>query len=95
MDKVAEFLRAAADRPFDLISEKAKGKKIVAYIGNFVPTEMIYAAGAVAFPLGNGGEPEPPEAVFDDILRFMNPMCRSIAGRINMKLDPISPISFR
>ena len=93
MDKASEFLRVAADRPFELAEAKAKGKKIVAYIGNFIPTELIYAAGAEAFPLGNGGEPEPPEAVFDDILRYMNPMCRSIAGRINMKLDPISPIA--
>lgn len=93
MDKVSEFLKIAAARPFELSKAKAEGKKIVAYIGNFIPVELIYAAGAEAFPLGNGGEPEPPEAVFDDILRYMNPMCRSIAGRIKMNLDPIAPIA--
>lgn len=93
MKKVAEFLKVAAGRAYELTQAKEEGKKIVAYIGNYIPTELIYAAGAEAYPLGNGGEPEPPEAVFDDILRYMNPMCRTIAGRIKMKLDPISPIA--
>lgn len=93
MEKVAEFLGIAAGRAFELTQAKAEGKKIVAYVGNFIPVELIYAAGAEAFPLGNGGEPEPPEAVFDDVLRYMNPMCRTIAGRIKMKLDPVTPIA--
>lgn len=93
MGKVAEFMKAAAGRPFELMEAKEKGVKVIAYTGNFVPVELIYAAGAQAYPLGNGGEPEPPEAVFDDVLRYMNPLCRSIAGRIKMGLDSVAPIA--
>jgi benzoyl-CoA reductase/2-hydroxyglutaryl-CoA dehydratase subunit BcrC/BadD/HgdB len=38
-----------------------------------------------------GGEPEPPDAVLDNMLRFMNPLARSMAGFLELGLDPVTP----
>ncbi len=93
MNLIDEFARAAAERPTELRRLKQGGTRIVEYIGNFVPEEMIYAAGAKPYLLCRGGEPEPPEAVLDDVLRFMNPLARSIAGFHKLGLDPVTPFA--
>ncbi|HEX3010752.1 MAG TPA: 2-hydroxyacyl-CoA dehydratase family protein [Syntrophomonadaceae bacterium] len=85
--------RSAIERPSSLRQAKQEGTKIVEYIGNFVPEEMIYAAGAKPYLMCRGGEPEPPDAVLDDVLRFMNPLNRSIAGLIKLGLDPVTPFA--
>lgn len=90
MSALTDFYAKATERPYEMIDLKKQGKKLVGYIGNFIPPEMIYAAGAIAYPMCRGGEPEPPEAVYDEVLRYMNPLYRSIAGNIKLKLDPVA-----
>lgn len=92
MSNFQEFQKLANNRPIELKQAKNNGKKIVQYIGRYVPEEMIYAVGAEPFYMNKGGEPEPPDAVLEDMLRFMNPYARSLAGYHLMGLDPITPI---
>jgi len=92
-DVMREFARLATDRPAELRRLKQEGKKVVAYIGHFIPEELIWAAGAEPYLICRGGEPEPPEAVLDDMLRFLNPLARSIAGFHLMGLDPVMPLA--
>jgi benzoyl-CoA reductase/2-hydroxyglutaryl-CoA dehydratase subunit BcrC/BadD/HgdB len=70
-----------------------EGKKVIEYTGNFIPEEMIRALGAEPYLMCRGGEPEPPEAVQEYMLRFMNPLARSMAGYYLMGLDMVSPVA--
>lgn len=88
-----ELAQLATDRPTALRALKAEGKKVVPYIGQFVPEELLYAAGVEPYLICRGGEPEPPEAVLDDMLRFLNPLARSTAGFYMMGLDPVMPLA--
>ena len=92
-DVMREFAQLATERPTELRALKADGKKIVPYIGQFVPEELLYAAGVEPYLVCRGGEPEPPEAVLDDMLRFLNPLARSMAGFHLMGLDPVMPLA--
>ena len=92
-DVMREFAQLATDRPAELRKRKADGKKVVPYIGHFVPEELLYASGVEPYLICRGGEPEPPEAVLDDMLRFLNPLARSIAGFHVMGLDPVMPLA--
>ena len=65
-EAMREFAQLATDRPTKLRELKKQGKKVVAYIGQFVPEELLRAAGVEPYLLCRGGEPEPPEAVLDD-----------------------------
>lgn len=93
MSNLKEFQRLANDRPVALKQAKDDGKKVIEYIGQYVPEEMIYAAGAESYFMIKGGEPEPPDAVLEHMLRFMNPYARSIAGYNLMGLDPVTPFA--
>lgn len=77
----------------ELGQAKKNGTPIIEYNGPFIPEELIRAAGAETFLICRGGEPEPPDAVLDSILRFMNPLARSMAGFLELDLDPITPIA--
>ncbi|MCL5736756.1 MAG: 2-hydroxyacyl-CoA dehydratase family protein [Actinobacteria bacterium] len=92
-DVMREFAQLATDRPAELRKRKADGKKVVPYIGQFVPEELLHAAGVEPYLICRGGEPEPPEAVLDDMLRFLNPLARSMAGFYLMGLDPVMPLA--
>ena len=92
-DVMKEFAQAATERPAELRELKQKGKKVVPYIGHFIPEELLFAAGVEPYLICRGGEPEPPEAVLDDMLRFLNPLARSIAGFHMMGLDPVMPLA--
>jgi benzoyl-CoA reductase/2-hydroxyglutaryl-CoA dehydratase subunit BcrC/BadD/HgdB len=92
-DVVRDLAQLATERPTALRALKAEGKKIVPYIGQFVPEELLYAAGVEPYLVCRGGEPEPPEAVLDDMLRFLNPLARSMAGFYLMGLDPVMPLA--
>jgi benzoyl-CoA reductase/2-hydroxyglutaryl-CoA dehydratase subunit BcrC/BadD/HgdB len=85
-----EFRVISAERPYELLEEHAKGAKICEYTGRYVPEEIIYAAGAKAYPMWRGGEPEPPDAVLDESVRFLNPYARTQYGLIKLGLDPIA-----
>ncbi|PLX31737.1 MAG: hypothetical protein C0604_06490 [Clostridiales bacterium] len=94
MQNILKELEAGSlDRPKRLKAAKKEGKKIIEYIGNFVPEEMIYAAGAEPYLMCRGGEPEPPDAVLEYMLRFMNPYARSLAGYHMLGLDPVTPVA--
>ena len=93
MSNLQEFQKLANNRPVELKQAKGDGKKIIEFIGQHVPEEMIYAAGAEPYIMLKGGEPEPPDAVLEDMLRFMNPYARAIAGYIMMGLDPVTPFA--
>jgi benzoyl-CoA reductase/2-hydroxyglutaryl-CoA dehydratase subunit BcrC/BadD/HgdB len=88
-----EFGELAKRRPVELKKAKADGKKVVEYVGNFIPEELIYAAGAEPYLMCRGGEPEPPDTVLEHMLRFMNPLARSVAGYHFMGLDPVTPMT--
>ena len=85
-----EFDAIAANRPYELIQAQKEGFKIVEYVGNYVPEELIYAAGAKAYPMWKGGEPDAPDAVLDESVRFLNPYARTLLGLYNLGLDPVS-----
>jgi benzoyl-CoA reductase/2-hydroxyglutaryl-CoA dehydratase subunit BcrC/BadD/HgdB len=92
-DVMREFAQLATERPAELRGLKQQGRKVVPYIGQFVPEELLYASGVEPYLICRGGEPEPPEAVLDDMLRFLNPLARSMAGFYVMGLDPVMPLA--
>lgn len=92
MQKIMQELEAHAKaRSRQLVQEKEQGVPLIGYNSTFIPEELIRAAGANTYYMCRGGEPEPPEAVFDSMLRFMNPLSRSLAGFNVLGLDPITP----
>lgn len=88
-----ELERLAKARVSELQKAKKNGIPVIEYTGNFIPEELIRAAGAETYLMCKGGEPEPPDAVLDYMLRFMNPLARSMAGFLELGLDPVTPIS--
>jgi benzoyl-CoA reductase/2-hydroxyglutaryl-CoA dehydratase subunit BcrC/BadD/HgdB len=88
-----ELEELARSRVTDLQKAKKEGKLVIQYTGYFIPEEMIRAAGAETYLMCRGGEPEAPDAVLDNMLRFMNPLARSMAGFYELGLDPVTPIS--
>lgn len=88
-----ELDKLSKQRVSELQKAKKNGKKVIQYTGNFIPEELIKAAGAEPYLMCRGGEPEPTDAVLGDMLRFMNPLARSLAGFYELGLDPITPIS--
>lgn len=81
------------ERPKRLKAAKKEGKKVIEYIGHFIPEEMICAAGAEPYLMCRGGEPEPPDAVLEHMLRFMTPYARGLAGYHLLGLDPVTPFA--
>ncbi len=88
-----ELEQLSKARVKELVQAKKNGAKIIEYNGTFIPEEIIRAAGAETYLALRGGEPEPTDAVLDYMLRFMNPLARSLAGFMELGLDPITPIS--
>lgn len=88
-----ELERKSKERVSQLKRAKKSGTPVIQYTGNFIPEEMIRAAGAETYLMCRGGEPEPPDAVLDNMLRFMNPLARSMVGFYELGLDPVTPIS--
>ncbi len=89
---MAELAQIARTRPEKLKERKAKGIKVVGYVGRFVPEELIYASGAIPYLLCRGGQPEPPDAVIPYMLRFMSPYGRSQIGYHLLGIDPVVPL---
>lgn len=88
-----ELDELARDRVKQLRQAKKDGTPIIEYTGTFIPEEIIRAAGAETYLMCRGGEPEPPDAVLDYMLRFMNPLARSMAGFLELGLDPVTPLA--
>jgi len=74
-----------------LVQQKKEGTPLIEYNSTYIPEEIIRAAGANTYLMLRGGEPEPTDAVLDYMLRFMNPLARSMAGFLELGLDPITP----
>jgi benzoyl-CoA reductase/2-hydroxyglutaryl-CoA dehydratase subunit BcrC/BadD/HgdB len=89
---MTELAQIARTRPEKLKERKAKGIKVVGYIGRFVPEELIHASGAIPYLLCRGGQPEPPDAVIPYMLRFMSPYGRSQIGYHLLGIDPVVPL---
>ncbi len=92
MEILNQLAKIAGTRPEQLKERKAKGIKIVGYVGRFVPEELIFASGALPYLLCRGGQPEPPDAVIPYMLRFMSPYSRSQIGYHLLGLDPVVPM---
>jgi len=88
-----ELDKLSSARPLDIIKKKKDGKKIVEYFGDFVPEQWITAGGAESFLICKGGDPQPPEATLDYMLRFMNPLAATMAGSYLLGLDAVMPIA--
>ena len=88
-----ELDRLSGKRPLEIVKDKKEGKKVVEYFGDFVPEQWIVAAGMDPFLICKGGDPQPPEATLDYMLRFMNPLAATMAGAYLMNLDPVMPIA--
>jgi len=77
------------NRALELREAKKSGKKIVGYPpGNWVPEELIYAAGAVPVCLLRGGNPEAVAISAAYIPRFIDTFCRSQIGYYALGEDP-------
>lgn len=92
-DTIREMNRRSQTRVRELVQAKREGTPLIEYNSTFIPEELIRAAGANTYFMCRGGEPEPMDAVLDYMLRFMNPLSRSMAGYMQLGLDPITPNS--
>lgn len=94
MKEILEKLeKLSTGRPLDLIQKKAAGKKVIEYYGDYVPEQWINAAGVEDYLIMRGGDPQPPEATLDYMLRFMNPLAASMVGNYLLGLDAVMPIA--
>lgn len=88
-----ELDKLTSKRPLEIVKQKKEGKKVVEYFGDFIPEQWIVAAGMEPYLICKGGDPQPPEATLDYMLRFMNPLAATMAGAYLMNLDPVMPIA--
>lgn len=88
-----ELDRLSGKRPLEIVKTKKNGKKVVEYFGDFIPEQWIVAAGMDPFLICKGGDPQPPEATLDYMLRFMNPLAATMAGSYLMNLDPVMSVA--
>jgi benzoyl-CoA reductase/2-hydroxyglutaryl-CoA dehydratase subunit BcrC/BadD/HgdB len=84
--RLAAHLR---DRPAQLREAKENGAKIIGYFpGNYVPEEIIYAAGAIPLCLIQGGSPRPAEAALSVLPQVICPFARAQIGERMLKENP-------
>ena len=94
MKEILEKLEKQSNgRPLELIQDKAAGKKVIEYFGDYVPEQWMTAAGVEDYLIMRGGDPQPPEATLDYMLRFMNPLAASMVGNYLLDLDAVMPIA--
>lgn len=88
-----ELDRLSNARPLEIARRKKEGKKVIEFFGDFVPEQWITAAGVESYLICKGGDPQPPEATLDYMLRFMNPLAATMVGAYLMGLDAVMPIA--
>ncbi|HEU65505.1 MAG TPA: 2-hydroxyacyl-CoA dehydratase [Chloroflexi bacterium] len=77
------------DRPAQLREAKEKGIKIIGYFpGNYVPEELIIAAGSVPICLIDGGDTQPLEASLPVMPHIFCPFARTQIGERLLKRNP-------
>lgn len=85
-NRLAAHLR---DRPAQLKEAKQNGLKIIGYFpGNYVPEEIIYAAGAIPLCLIHGGSPHPADAALSVVPHIICPFARAQIGERLLKTNP-------
>jgi benzoyl-CoA reductase/2-hydroxyglutaryl-CoA dehydratase subunit BcrC/BadD/HgdB len=85
-DRLAAHLR---DRPAQLREAKQNGVKIIGYFpGNYVPEEIIHAAGATPLCLSHGGSPRPSDAALSVVPHLICPFARAQIGERLLKTNP-------
>jgi len=86
MERITSHLR---ERPTQLRQFKEKGGKIAGFfVGDYVPEELIYAAGAVPIGMCHGGDPMPANAALAATTRFLCPFARAQYGERLLKEQP-------
>jgi benzoyl-CoA reductase/2-hydroxyglutaryl-CoA dehydratase subunit BcrC/BadD/HgdB len=84
--RLSEYMR---DRPVQLKEARKDGIKVVGYFpGNYVPEEIIYAAGAVPLCLIHGGDPRPADAGSSLLPQVICPFARAQVGERLLKENP-------
>jgi benzoyl-CoA reductase/2-hydroxyglutaryl-CoA dehydratase subunit BcrC/BadD/HgdB len=77
------------NRPAQLRGAQQKGAKVVGFFpGNYVPEEIIYAAGAVPVCLACGGSPESVDAALTEIPDVICPFVRAQVGERLLETNP-------
>lgn len=56
LDTLGKFREALKDRPAELAAARKGGKKVIGWIGYYVPEEIIHALGLIPLRLGMGGD---------------------------------------
>lgn len=81
MGSMTDLANHLKERPVELYRLKQQGKKIVGYFpGDFVPEELIHAAGAIPICLVHGGTTEPVEAASYAAARVLCPFSKTAIG---------------
>lgn len=80
-------------RPLEIVQKKKEGRKVVEFFGDYVPEQWLKAAGVEDYLIMRGGDPQPPEATLDYMLRFMNPLSASMVGNYLLGLDAVMPVA--
>ena len=88
-----ELDKLSSKRPLEIVKSKKTGKQVVEYFGDYIPEPWIVAAGMTPYLICRGGDPQPPEATLDYMLRFMNPLAATMVGSYLMNLDPVMPVA--
>ena len=77
------------DRPAQLRDAKKKGIKVIGYFpGNYVPEELIVAAGAIPVCLIDGGDNRSLEASLSAMPDIFCPFARNLVGNMLLKANP-------
>jgi benzoyl-CoA reductase/2-hydroxyglutaryl-CoA dehydratase subunit BcrC/BadD/HgdB len=77
------------ERPLEIRKLKDMGRKVIGFLpGNFVPEELIYAAGAIPMGLVHGGNPIAVDASASMTSRFLCPFARAQMGEQTLKEQP-------
>lgn len=102
MDTMQKLTEYSLNRPAELSKLRARGTKIIGYFaGDFIPEELIYAAGAVPVCLLHGGDNRSVQEALAYTTRILCPFARAQIGQRFTKEQPyytlvdmlISPIS--
>jgi benzoyl-CoA reductase/2-hydroxyglutaryl-CoA dehydratase subunit BcrC/BadD/HgdB len=87
MQALQEHLR---ERPLELDNLRRQGVKLIGHLpGDYLPEELIYAAGAIPVGLLRGGSSEPIAASMAYVPRFLDTFCRSQIGHRMTGDDPL------
>jgi len=87
--KIKELSEHLKSRPEQLTNAKEEGVKIVAFFpGNYVPEEIIYAAGAIPICLIHGGSVEAIKAAQFQVPDVMCPFSRAQIGELSLGTNP-------